>query len=256
MNLRGKIHYIIELIENYKDWYLILFYRVFQRVPKKIRLRNGLIIIGRTKSSITDLVDEIFIKEVYNPPHLKIKPGDTVIDIGANIGIFSLYAAKKGATNIYCAEPLPGIIPLIRKNFVNNNLKTPTIIRRGISYKNGNAKLYLGDLDSHALLFNHNHAGTFHKYVEIKTISLEDLLSELKIRSVDFLKIDCEGCEGYIINSTPKKIWKGIKRVAIEYHNDVSNLSSEQIIEKLKLFGYKTKINESDNLFGYIYAWR
>ena len=178
-NLKGKINYILEIIRNYKDWYLIFFKRLFKIHTKKVYLRNGIVAIGGTKSLILDLIDEIFIKRIYNPDFMCINIGDTVMDIGANIGIFSLYAAKQGAKKIYAIEPLSQNIPFIKSNFKINKLKVPNIDNVAISDKIGIGKLYLGDLDSHGLLFDHNFKKKFSKYKEVKTLTLNKIFNSL-----------------------------------------------------------------------------
>lgn len=255
-NFKGKIYYILETIQTYKDWYLIFFNRIFGIRTKQINLRNGLTIVGNSKSLILDLVDEIFVKEVYNPKFMKIKKGESVMDIGANIGVFSLYAMKNGAERVYSIEPLPQNISLIRKNFTANRLNEPNIINAAVSQKNGVGIFYVADLDSHGLLFNHSYNQFHSGRINVRTIKLDELFTIYKIDRLDFLKIDCEGSEGEIINSTKKSTWKRIKKIAIEYHNNVSVLSHIEIIKILKNMGFRTRLKISDNFFGYIYAIR
>ncbi len=255
-NLNGKFKYASKIISSYSEWWLVFLARFNNRPLRKIKLRNGLTMVGGSKSLIIDLVDEIFVNEIYNPQFFKIRQGDTVIDIGANIGAFSLYAAKHGAKKIYSVEPFSENINFIKKNFQFNKIETPTIIEKAVSSKNGTARLYLGDLDSHGLLFNHSHKQIFSTYRIVETTKLSKILDVNKIAKVNFLKIDCEGSEGQIILSTEKRYWENIERVAIEYHNNVSILNNKEISRRLEDFGYKTKTHESDNIFGYIYAWR
>lgn len=255
-NLKGKNKYVVEIVQNYKDWYVIFFNRLFKIHTEKIHLRNGIVAVGGVRSLIVDLIDEIFVKEVYNPDFMRINTNDTVMDIGANIGIFSLYAAKQGTKKIYSIEPLSQNISLIKNNFKINKLKVPDIDNVAVSDKNGISKLYLGDLDSHGLLFDRNFERKLSKYKEVKTITLNGIFKIHKIDKLDFLKIDCEGSEGEIIKSTQKDTWKKIQKIAIEYHDKVSTLSHKKIVESLKGYGYKTKIKPTGKFFGYIYAWR
>lgn len=252
--LARKINYVAHLIRNYSNWFSIIYCRLFKKPITKVVLKNRTTIIGSKKSLTLDIVDEVFIREVYNLNLLKIKKGDVVVDIGANTGIFSMYAAIKGASNIYSIEPLRENIKLIKKNFAINNLTLPICINIAISNKNGQSKLYLSDYDSHNLLFNKNNLQEFHKYRMVRSLKFERLLEEFGIKKIDFLKIDCEGSEGFIFDSLNKKVWKNINKVSIEYHNGVSVLSDGEIIKKLINLGFKVKRIKSDNLFGYIYA--
>ena len=76
------------------------------------------------------------------------------------------------------------------------------------------------------------------------------------INKVDFLKVDCEGAEGFIFLNSSKSDWLKIKKVSIEYHDSVSILKHHIIIKKLTEFGFKTKLMKSDETYGYIYAWK
>jgi len=256
LNLNGKYKYISNLRKNYPGWPGILINRILKQLPQKLILRNGIEIIGGAKSKILDLADEIFFQKVYNPSYLQIKKGDVVVDIGANIGVFSLYAASGGAKKIFAVEPMPANIKLIHENFLCNKLAMPTTLEAAVTDKNGKAKLYLGDLDSHNLLFDHNFNNEkFSKNIMVPAITLSRIIERFKINKINFLKIDCEGSEGEIISSTPKKVWKKIDKVAIEYHDGVSSLNHTEIVAKLKKFGYKVKFKKNDEYFGYIYAF-
>lgn len=256
LNLIGKINYIHEIVFNYSDWPLIFLNRLRNVFTNKIHLRNGIVIEGGAKSLVLDLSSEIFINKIYNPMHMSVNSDDTVVDIGANIGVFSLYAAKHFAKNIYAIEPMFENIYRINNNFEINNLSKPTVINAAVSDKNGFAKLYLGDLDSHGLLFDHNHKQKFTMYQKVKTMTLDKIVFLYKIKRINFLKIDCEGSEGEVIKSIKDKTWKIIDKIAIEYHDGVSTLSHFEIVERLKMNMYNVEIAKTGELFGYIYAWR
>lgn len=256
LNLIGKIKYITHVIRNYPEWYLIFASRIAAEPLQKLQLGNGLKIVGGKKSLIFDIVDEIFVQKVYNPEFMHLTAVDTVIDIGANIGIYSLYAASAGAKNIYCFEPLPSNIILINKNFEINKLKKPIIVEAAVSDKNGYEKLFLGETDPHGSLFNYDRKKTRSKYIRVKSVTLEKIIGDYNIKNIDFLKIDCEGGEGKIIVSTPTKVFKKIRKIAIEYHDRISTISHQEIAKRLKSQGFKVKVRRVDDYLGYIYAWR
>ena len=121
MNLIKKWNYFLEIVQNYKDWYLVFLNRFFGISIKKVHLRNGIVLVGSPKSLILDLVYEVFIQKVYNPWFMQIKSGDVVMDIGTNIGVFSLFAVRQGASLVYCVEPNSRNITFINKilNLIN-----------------------------------------------------------------------------------------------------------------------------------------
>lgn len=254
-NLGNKLNYFREIIVNYKDWYLIFFNRFFGIHTKKIHLRNGIYIEGGLRNLIVDLVDESFIKEVYNPKFMRIHRADIVMDIGSNVGVFSLYAAARGAKKIYSIEPLPQNILLLKKNLRNNYIQTTEVIENAISGNNEKRKLYVGNLYSNSLMYKHPEKQLFFKYVVVKSLRLQDVFKIYKIRKLDFLKVDCEGGEGEIISSS-RAVLNKINKIAIEYHDNVSVLSHDEIANILINYGFKVRLRKTDDMFGYIYAWR
>lgn len=256
LNFSGKVDYIKKIIKTYPRWYKVLVSQLFNKPLSTIKLSNGLEIVSGDRSLIQNLIYEIFIEEVYNPSYLQINKGDMVVDVGANIGVYSLYAAVNGAEKIYSIEPFPENTKTIRKNFEINELRKPTIITKALLDEEGIERLYMSDLDSHGRMFDHNYKGRFTDYIEVETTTLSKVVTENNIKKIDFLKIDSEGSEGHIISSISNKLWKDIKKMAIEYHNFVSNLSHSEISDKLRGQGFKVVISPSDSKFGYIYAWK
>jgi FkbM family methyltransferase len=256
LNLKGKARYIKGIIKNYPKWYLVFLSRLLNKPLEKIQLANGLTLIAGEKSLIPDLVDEIFIKEVYNPDFLRIKKGDTVVDVGANIGLYSLYVARMGAKEVYSVEPLAQNIKAIRKNFKVNKIKPPKLIKKALTNKKGKARFYLGDIDSHGTTAKKGRKGKTGSFVSVKTDTLEGIISQNKISSIDFLKIDCEGGEGAIISSLNASVTKKIGKISIEYHNHLSEVSHTALAEKLRRLGFKVKVIPSDLKYGYIYGKR
>lgn len=252
----NKIKYLLNIYSNYQNWLYIITCRVRNKSINKVVLRSGVIVEGGVKSLVIDIVDEIFIREVYCPPFLKLNPHDVVVDIGANIGVFSLYSKLHGASRIVSVEPLDTNVKLINNNFRINKFSLPEIANIAISEKESEINLYLYGHDSHAMLFKSDSEKNETDYKKVRGIRLSTLLKKYNLSRIDFMKIDCEGAEGYIIKNSNKNNWKNIKKIAIEYHNNVSVLDNISIVKKLVSYGYKTKTLKSDDIYGYIYAWR
>lgn len=254
LNLDGKIDYIQTIIKWYPHWYRVFGSRLAKKPLKRVRLSNGLTIVSGENNLIPDLVDEIFIREVYNPGGMGIKKGDTVVDLGANIGLFSLYATLKGAKKIYAIEPLESNIKAIGKNFEINSYKKPTIIKKALTDKKGETNLYIDNLHSESSTVNKAKKKGSSKKIRVQTDTLENLMEEHSIDKIDFLKIDCEGAEGKIVGTLNEKLSVKIKNISIEYHNHLSLTNNFDLATKLESLGYSIKIKESDDRYGYLYA--
>ncbi|MFZ1721378.1 MAG: FkbM family methyltransferase [Microgenomates group bacterium] len=253
--LISKLKFAFYLIKNYKNSLQILFFRK-KKTIKQISLRNGITFVGNQKSQLLEITTEIFFDQVYTFK-IKINQGDIVVDIGANIGVFSVFAASNGASHVFAYEPFPENIKLIKKNSKLNGYRTIVTTQAAVSDKLGQSKLYLGSVDSGNLLFDHNSEGKLSTYVQVPTVTLESIFKTHHLSQIDFLKIDCEGSEGAIFQSTPDRIWKKIERIALEFHDNVSIIHHAEIEKRLSKLGYKTDIVANpDSPFGYIYAFR
>ena len=124
-----------------------------------------------------------------------VKKGDTVFDIGANVGKVSLILARQvgDAGKVYSFEPEQNNFELLKKNIEINNLKNVTPLKYAVTDKNEKTLLKVsGACTTHQVCNDTNDATQ-----EIETISLDEYFKDQKI---DFMKIDAEGSEPKIIN--------------------------------------------------------
>lgn len=252
-----KIKFYSKLVLHYKNYIEIIKNIVLKKPLLNLYLRNGIEIHANAESQILTIAEEIFFDQVYLRGKLNIVPGDTVVDIGGNVGIFSLFAVQKGARAVYVYEPFLANVRCIKRNMKRSNVRTVQVFQQAVSDKVARAKLYLGHHNAGHLLFNHNNAGVLKKYISIPTTTLAEIVRQHALPTIDFLKIDCEGSEGAILKSTPTSTWKKVKQVALEYHDNVSSLNHAQIEERLRSLGFSTTcISDGESEFGYVYGWR
>ncbi len=139
-----------------------------------------------------------------------LKPKMVFVDIGANIGYFSLIAAKLVGSGgkVFAFEPDSENFKLLEKNIKANNYKNITAVQKAISDKTGKARLYL---DSENLCGHSLTARKGNKFVEVETVVLDDFLRDEKI---DVIKIDVEGFEPAVLEGM-KNIIKNNKDIMI-----------------------------------------
>ncbi|CEG13470.1 putative Methyltransferase FkbM family [groundwater metagenome] len=190
----------------------------------KIKLHN--LVIIRTSESI-DLLSmflEIWKKQIYTPKGYEIKPDDIVIDIGANIGIFSLFAASRTKNKVYSFEPFPDNFNILKQNVIDSCMKNVCCFNYAVSSSSGKQKLYKSKCDAGHSLFDTTKEGHLDQYIEVESKTLKQIFDENNIKKCAFLKMDCEGCEFEVIFKTPKEYLNRIEKISMEFHDNVSIL--------------------------------
>lgn len=120
-----------------------------------------------------------------------VRPGDTVYDVGANVGYFTLIAAQLVGPQgrVVAFEPLPQNAAALRRNVELNGLDHVVVAEAAVSARNGTAVLSVGDSDQEATLLGGRTAGT----VTVATTTLDAALERWGAPAV--LKVDIEGAE-------------------------------------------------------------
>lgn len=159
----------------------------------KIRLhQTSRIIVLRTFTGDIDIFYEIFWKQIYNQvpqnsPDIKI-----IVDLGANIGMASLYfSSRYPDAKIYGIEPDPQNFDLLLSNMAHEISHSRFVpVKAAVSGHTGMAYI-----DKAPKAYNTKISTLPVSQTRVKTISITDLLSEFDIANIDLLKIDIEGAE-------------------------------------------------------------
>lgn len=180
----------------------------------------------------------------------------SILDLGANIGLFSLYVSPN-AQRILSLEPAPKAIKIFRK--LCKNYKNIELVPMAIADYSGKAKLFLKKKNStqNKILPAKNLIKkiflNFISSAEIETISFQDFFSRFKINIIDFCKIDIEGSEFQILNNKNIKYFRPyIKKIYLELHRNENRKDLEYSKNYFKaLFvknGYKVEDISHDSI--------
>ncbi|MFG1417829.1 FkbM family methyltransferase [Xanthobacter sp. V0B-10] len=134
-----------------------------------------------------------------------VAKGDVFVDVGANVGLFSLKMAPR-ASRIVSVEPGKEAGDLLVHNAKLNDFKNVTLVRKGLADTAGKASLFhnpVGD-DPQAFSLVNDGAATEAEEVEITT--LDTLVADLALPRVDSIKIDVEGAEQRVLAGGLKTI--------------------------------------------------
>ncbi len=259
----------------YDNWSEVITTTVKRQEPSHLILKNGLKI--EAEVDLRYVVREIFFKKVYTPTYLPIEQNDVVVDIGANNGVFTLFASSKTRNAIHAVEPSPRNLEILRRNIAVNGLHNVTVHDYAVSDKIGFEKLFLNTTngqqnllsqhvmpdrikqytdrtDLHHILSYNDEAETF---IQVPTTTLQAIMDSNKLEQIDFLKLDCEGAESSILRSTPAEYLNRIKKIAMEFHDHLTDIDHEGLQTILKSAGFSTRLKwDNKSPLGYLYAWR
>lgn len=160
------------------------------------------------------------------------QPGDLFVDIGANIGAYSVvlaYQLKKG--KVIAFEPNPRALEFLEKNIALNNLKNIQIERKGLSDKVEDATLYSPSLTTASI--NKHQDSDVKSSIELTTLDL--YCRSNGIDNIDILKIDIEGNEFKCLEGAKEIIGKSRNmKLILEIDDNCLNVG----MKKEDLFNY------------------
>ena len=223
------------------------------REVTRLRLRNGLDIESAAGALLVPLYKEIVYKDDYRLRTDPLPAGAVVVDIGANIGMFSLHvAADLGAARVYAFEPFPESFALLRRNAEHNHLDAIVPIPLAIAGEAGTRELHMqGRHGVHSLF------GTSGEAVRIECITLAEAFARYDITRCDFLKLDCEGAEYEILLKAPSDVYARIQRLALEYHDWITDHHHDELVRRLTAEGFTvTTRDHLPSRTGYVFAKR
>lgn len=256
MNTRNlnKILQVLIKFREYKNWKDIIREYARDKNPTKVVLKGGLTISAPATNSILRGVKRIFFNKTYNPVNYEIEATDTVVDIGANIGIFTLYAATKTEKRVYSFEPFPSNFEYLQQNISLNNFKYVTPHLAAVSDKVETRNFFVDESTSHHLAYKNTKSNS-ESFIKVQTVTLKHIMDQNNLAQIDFLKLDCEGGEGYIMLSTPIDYLKRIRKIAMEFHDTLSPLNHEEMDKILVDAGFNTSLVwDGKGSSGYMFA--
>ncbi len=236
------------------------------------RLPNGVEIAHLNKNETDHLYEEIFRKQNYLRHNITLRDGDCIFDVGANIGMFTLFANDVcREVRIYSFEPIPTTFAALQHNIDAFRLKARAY-NCGLSDHSGSAsftfyprvsassgmyadavtdeqvtRAYMANQDAELMEFADElmegrfEAETF--TCHLKTIS--EVISENHIDQIDLLKLDVEKSELDVLLGIQEHDWPKIKQVAAEVHDIDGRL--DRFSKILKNHGFEVKLDQDSS---------
>lgn len=229
----GRAGEIVECMRSTPQWSdLTLAYLGIKPLsfPFLFRTRSGL---KMELNTFHDLVTiwVIFFRKEYKVP----KNASVVIDAGANIGSFSIFASTQEVQKIYAIEPFPETNAELLKNLKMNQLENLVEVKEiALADNTGTRCMDISEGPSQSRgVFEE---GTTEEGLQVSTMTLADFLTSTGQESIDLLKIDIEGGEHEVFHSSTDETLQKIKKITMEYH---PNASKEKLFERVLKAGFQ-----------------
>lgn len=177
---------------------------------------NGLKFQVRPGTSDEQAIKEVVTGKGYQRKYFPIEQGERWLDLGANIGAFSCFAAQKGAV-VTAYEPEPENAALTRLNLGLNGFTAP--VHEVAVVADTETRDHLNFYLSNTTYGNWRHSLYKTKNKRAIQVPVKHISSALE--NCDAVKMDIEGAEIDILNSLGD--WQQVRKLCFEYHFDVNN---------------------------------
>jgi FkbM family methyltransferase len=192
-------------------------------------------------------VREMYGRRVYfAEPGFDVQPGDVTIDLGANVGLFSLYSAKLGASKTVAVEAQAEFVQRIGDNFALNACADKLVAINAL-------------VGAQSGVFSQSDTAHDDRLKQATLLTMQDLFDQYSLERCDFLKIDIEGSEFALFKENHTWLAR-VHKIAMEVHNQFGDEKS--LVQVLAQYGFRTRlrnnslqpVNGLDGNDGYLFA--
>jgi amino acid adenylation domain-containing protein/FkbM family methyltransferase len=257
----------------------------------RYKLPNGMAVAQLNKNETDYLYQEIFERQAYLKHGISIKDGDCIVDVGANIGLFTLFADEIAANlKIYSFEPNPAVFDILRANaslckaevnlfnyglsdvpgtatftffpgfsllsgFYADAHREKEVVKTYMVNQSKSGLTEMGELLGEAEQILDERFGAQNFTAPLDTLSA--IIEAEEIDSIDLLKINVEKSELDVLNGIKDSDWSKIKQIVLEVDSEEA---VSMIASMLEHYGFEFVVEQDDILAGtslrYIYAVR
>jgi FkbM family methyltransferase len=206
------------------------------------------------------LFREVWGEKAYGDFNASTEDACLLIDVGAHIGTFAVYAATRlPKARVYCYEPDDDNRAVLEENVRLNRLESRIrIYPFAIADYDGPIRFYRSNLapSRHSLAqdgFLHTEDA---EVTEVEARTLRSVLEDIGADRCDFLKLDCEGAEARILESTRADLAVAFPYIVMEYHDGIGGTTLEGLRDLLQGEGYGVEVepNPEEPCLGMLFA--
>jgi FkbM family methyltransferase len=196
----------------------------FRKVKDKnrrltVRLKDGhkMFVQGGTDQYHT--FHRVFLRDEYEISRRGDRKMECVIDLGANVGYFSIRLAGLAERVISCEAIKTNVEKLVMNVDGRENI---CIINKAVAGKKGSIKLFKPTADRcsgrYSMIFNYN-SRSEKEFESVECMALDELFEEHRIARCDLMKMDIEGAEYETLYNVSDETFKRIDNIVGEYHH-------------------------------------
>lgn len=175
---------------------------------------------------------EILIREEYWPePNFRPSAGQSVVDVGANAGIYCVYAATQVGRHgrVIAIEPNPAVVARLERNVVANAVDDVcTVIPAAISDRAGAGSLVVGTNTAISHLAEPGQSG-----MRVQVRTLDEVVGGFNLAGIDLMKVDVEGAELAVLQGGANSVGRA-RRIVVE----VSEATTDGVSAELRRSGF------------------
>lgn len=241
--------------------YIFKPYHLFRNVKKSIVYRKSI----KLDLDLDDWIQQQlyflgdYEKNEIDYLHTVLKQGDTFIDVGGNIGLFSLNASRivGPAGKVYAFEAFKPNYEKFSKHLILNNLRNVTLEHLAVSEQSGYIEILYNE--------NYGNVGMASSYLQdftakerVQSTSLDAYVKAQHMTKIDLIKIDIEGGEFSALKGMPEILTRYQPKIIIEINNIAlksSNHHEEELLQLLLQKGYsQTKtLSKNDSSYNAVF---
>ena len=162
-----------------------------------------------------------------------LNKGDIFVDVGANIGYYTLLASKLVGPSgiVICIEPVPETFKVLLKNIKANNIRNVMVISKAAWSEHTRLKVFIPQgWYGLASVFRSSREN---KSIEVKAIPLDMVLE--KYKKIKLVKIDVEGAEYYVLKGMRSALGK-VQYIILELSHEC-----DKVVQLLYQHGFRVR---------------
>jgi FkbM family methyltransferase len=173
-----------------------------------------------------------------------LRPGDTFLDVGANVGFFSLLAARVvgPAGTVVAMEAVPDVARCVEANAHRNSLSNIRVLPVAAGARSGTAQLALARHPGGAVLASAGTPPDATRTIDVPVVAIDDLVRRADIPPPNVVKIDVEGAEDSVLDGLGETLTTTRPTLVIEL-DDASAQGLERraddLVRRLRALDYR-----------------